>query len=155
MMKNIFLIDYSIYKTWLKRHRLFLPDKDVYRRACERPVLANLVLEETSVRLLDVLWQVGVEHERRYLRVGQLRAILNLDILTLYRWWRICLYKRQHNLVELGGSYLCLAVEINLLGCFEHLEYALLCECRRKDIGKSVNGAMRLRMAVTKVSITF
>ena len=31
---------------------------------------------------------------------------------------------------------MCLTVLINLLGCFEHLEYALLCQCRGEDNGE-------------------
>ena len=92
----------------------------------QRPVLANLVLEESAIRLLDILRQVGVEHKRRNLRVGQLRAILNLDILTLGRRWRRLLDDGQHHLVELRCAHMCLTVHIHLLGCFEHLVDAVL-----------------------------
>ena len=91
-----------------------------------RPVLAYLVLEEAAVRLLDILRQVGVEHERGYLSVGQLRAVFYLYVLALYRWRRISLDERQHHLVELCRAHLRLAVEIDVLSHLKHLEYALL-----------------------------
>ena len=47
------------------------------------PILAYLILQEAAVVLLYILWQVGIEHKRGYLRVGQLRAILNFDVLAL------------------------------------------------------------------------
>lgn len=62
---------------------LLLPYKHVYRAAVHGPVFADLVLKETAIRLLDILRQVGVKHERRNLRVRQLRAILDLDVLAL------------------------------------------------------------------------
>ena len=62
---------------------LFLSYKYVYRTAVHRPVVAYLVFKEAAIRLLDVLRQVGVEHEGWYLRVRQLRAILYLDVLAL------------------------------------------------------------------------
>lgn len=62
---------------------LFLTYEYVDWTSVHRPVVANLVLQETAIRLLDVLWQVGVEHERRNLRVGQLCAVLDLDVLAL------------------------------------------------------------------------
>ena len=60
-----------------------LPYEDVDGAAMHAPVLADLVFKKATVILFHVLWKVGIEHERGYLRVGQLRAILNLDILTL------------------------------------------------------------------------
>ena len=47
------------------------------------PIVAYLIFQKAAIVFLYVLWQVGIEHERGNLRVGQLRAILNLDILTL------------------------------------------------------------------------
>lgn len=66
----------------------FLADEDVDRGADERPMLSHLVLQEATVGLLDVLRQVGVVDKRGDLRVGQLRAILDLDILALGRGGR-------------------------------------------------------------------
>ena len=60
-----------------------MSDKDIDRRTRKIPVVTNLVLKESLIRLLNILREVGVEHERWYLRVGQLRAVLYLDILTL------------------------------------------------------------------------
>ena len=85
---------------------LLLPYKHVYRAAVHGPVVADLVLKETTIRLLDILRQVGIEHERGNLCVRDLRAILDLDILALGRWWRISLDERQHHLVELGCAHL-------------------------------------------------
>ena len=47
------------------------------------PVIAYLVFQKATIVLFYILRQVGVEHKRGYLRVGQLRAILNLDVLAL------------------------------------------------------------------------
>ena len=103
---------------------LLLPYKHVYRAAVHGPVVADLVLKETAIRLLDILRQVGIEHERGDLCVRDLRAILDLDILALGRWWRISLDERQHHLVELGCAHLRCAVLINLLCELQHLEAA-------------------------------
>ena len=62
---------------------LFLSDKYVNWTAVHVPIFAYLVFQKAAIVLLYVLWQVGVEHKRGYLRVGQLRAILNLDVLAL------------------------------------------------------------------------
>ena len=62
---------------------LLLPYKHVYRAAVHGPVVADLVLKETTIRLLDILRQVGIEHERRYLSIGQLCSILDFDVLAL------------------------------------------------------------------------
>ena len=107
---------------------LLLPYKHVYRAAVHGPVFADLVLKETAIRLLDILRQVGIEHERGDLCVRDLRAILDLDILALGRWWRISLDERQHHLVELGCAHLRCAVLIDLLCELQHLEDALLGE---------------------------
>ena len=101
-----------------------------------RPVLTNLILQEATVRLLDILWQVGIEHERWYLRVGQLRAVFYLYELTLCRWWRCLLYDRQHHLVELVGAHMCRAVLVDIHCRLKHLEDALLRQCGGEDDGE-------------------
>ena len=62
---------------------LFLPDKHVNWAAVHVPIFAYLVFQKAAIVLLYVLRQVGIEHKRGYLRVGQLRAILNFDVLAL------------------------------------------------------------------------
>ena len=62
---------------------LFLPDKHVNWATMHIPVIAYLVFQKAAIVLFYILRQVGVEHKRGYLRVGQLRAILNLDVLAL------------------------------------------------------------------------
>ena len=118
------------------RQALLLAYVDVNGRAREVPLLAHLVLQEAAVRLLDVLRQVGEEHERGYARVGQLRDILYLDVLALGGWWRICLDERQHLLVETGRRDAGHTVVVHLLGRFEHLQDALLGEGRGEDNGE-------------------
>lgn len=61
---------------------------------------------------------------------------------------------RKHYLVELCRTDVHRAVQIDLLGGFEHLEDSLLRKAEQKMIGKSTNGAMRLRMAFSKVFMT-
>ncbi len=60
-------------------------------------MLANLVLEESLVRLLDVLRQVGVEHEGRNLRVAHLSHMYEIVILTFHWGGRIILYQAQRH----------------------------------------------------------
>ena len=62
---------------------LFLAYKHVDGATVHRPVFTNFVFKEAAIGLLDILRQVCVEHKRRYLCVRQLRAIFNLNILTL------------------------------------------------------------------------
>ena len=62
---------------------LFLSDKHVNWTAVHVPIFAYLVFQKATIVLFYILRQVGVEHKRGYLRVGQLRAILNLDVLAL------------------------------------------------------------------------
>lgn len=46
-------------------------------------MLTDLILQESLVWLLHILWKVSIEHERWYLGVWKLCAILDLDVLTL------------------------------------------------------------------------
>ena len=62
---------------------LFLTDEDVDGGTAKIPLLTDLVLQETLVRILYVLGQIGKEYECRYLRSLKLGAVLDLDILTL------------------------------------------------------------------------
>ena len=62
---------------------LFLSDKDVDRCTTQIPAFADLVLQETFVRLLHILRKVRKEYKRRNLRIRQLSHIFDLDILTL------------------------------------------------------------------------
>ena len=83
---------------------LFLSDKNSYRATVQGPVLADLVFQEPSVRFFDILWQIGIEHERGDLRIRQLGTVFDLDIFSFDRlWWR-CLDNRQHHLVQLGRA---------------------------------------------------
>ena len=112
--------------------------------ARQRPVLAYLVLQEPAIVLLDILGQIGIKHKRRNLRVGQLRAIFYLDVLSLDGWRWCFLDDGQHHLVELGGSDAQLTVEVHLLSRFQHLEDALLGEGRSEDDGEVCEGGHAL-----------
>ena len=59
--------------------KLFLPYKHIDGRAGQRPVLTQLILQETLIRLLHILRKVGIEHEGGNLRVRHLTDILDLD----------------------------------------------------------------------------
>ena len=73
---------------------LFLPDIHIDRRSPEVPVLTYLILQETLVWFLHILWQIRVEHEGGHTCVRYLHHVLNLDVLTLQGWrWR-CLDDR-------------------------------------------------------------
>ena len=121
-----------------RRLTLLLTDKYIDRTTMKRPILTYLVLQESAIVLLHILRQVGIEHKRRNRCIGQLSAILDLDVLAFHTLWRVSLDDRQHNLVQLGSTYVSLSVNADA-----------------KIIGKSTNGAMRLRIAVSNVVITF
>ena len=105
------------------------------------PIFAYLVFQKAAIVLLYVLWQVGVEHKRGYLRVGQLRAILNFDVLAFGGWRRISLDKGEHHFIKFRRSHACLAVKIHLFGRFKHLEDALLGKCRGENDGEIHKGS--------------
>ena len=67
------------------------------------------------------------------MRVGQLRTILDLNVLPLDRRRRIGLYQWQHHLVQLVRAHARRAVQINLLSRFQHTEDALFREGRGKN----------------------
>ena len=99
----------------------------------QRPVLANLVLQESTIILLHILWQVGIEHKRRNRSVRQLCTIFDFDVLTLNTLRRKSLNDRKHHLIQFGGSNVNLTVLINLLSSFQNSENTLLSQGRSKD----------------------
>ena len=68
-----------------ERKKSLLADENVDRAAGEVPALANLVFEETLVRVAYVLREIGVKHESRDLRVTNLGAILDFDVFSFDR----------------------------------------------------------------------
>lgn len=70
------------FSTNIRNTQLLLTNKNINRSTRQFPTLAHFVFEETLVRFLHVLRQVGKEHERRNLRIGQLSNVFYLDILT-------------------------------------------------------------------------
>ena len=80
--------------------KLFLSEEYLYWTSEEVEVRTQLVFKESSVRLADILRKVAEECERR--RAGrELCDVLDLDVLALPCWWRIVLYLRKHDFVEL------------------------------------------------------
>ena len=104
---------------------LLLTDKYIDRTTMKRPILTYLVLQESAIVLLHILRQVGIEHKRRNRCIGQLSAILDLDVLAFHTLWRVSLDDRQHHLVQLGSTDVSLSVLINLLSSFQHLKNTL------------------------------
>ena len=82
-----------------------MSDKDVDGRTREVPAFANLVFKEATVGFLYILRQVGIEHEGWNLRVGQLGAVLDLDVFALDGRGRIGFDEREHLFVQLGGRH--------------------------------------------------
>ena len=79
---------------------LFLSEEDLHRTSEEVEVCAELVLQESLVRIADILRQVAEEREGR--RSGrELCDVLDLDVLSLPCWRRIVLDFRKHHLVDL------------------------------------------------------
>lgn len=119
--------------------RLLLAHIKIYRSAGEVPLLANLVFQIASVRLLHPLRQVAEEHKRRDALVFKHCDILYLHIFALACRWRICAYHLLHIVVELRCGHDALAVVVDLHSRFQHLVYALLCErgCEDdREVGK-------------------
>ena len=70
------------------------------RTSEEVELRAELVLQESSVRLADVLRKITEECERR--RTGrELSDVLDLDLLSLPCWWRVVLDLRKNLFVDL------------------------------------------------------
>ena len=79
---------------------LFLSEEDLHRTSEEVEVCAELVLQESLVRIADILRQVTEERKcRRSCR--KLCDVFDLDVLTLPCWWRIVLDLRKHYLIDL------------------------------------------------------
>ena len=101
----------------LFNYKLFFPHEDVNRSTREVPLLADLILQIAAVWLLNPLWEIAEESERRdvwcgnnnfwILLVGgssgrlKLGHIFDLDELTLVVWWWISTDNLLHILVEL------------------------------------------------------
>ena len=72
----------------------------MYRTSEEIEVRAELVFQETAVWLAVILRKVAEESERR--RSGrELGHILDLDVFSFPCRWRVILYLRKHDFVEL------------------------------------------------------
>ena len=118
-----------------RRLMLLLTDKYIDRTTMKRPILTYLVLQESAIVLLHILRQVGIEHKRRNRCIGQLSAILDLDVLAFHTLWRVSLDDRQHHLVQLGSTDVSLSVLINLLGSFQHLKNTLFGNLQMEPCG--------------------
>ena len=113
-------------------YRLFLSDVNLNRAAGKVEMLPQLVLEETFVRVLDVLRQVAEEGERR--ETGrELRHILDLDVFTLPCRRRAVLYFRKHRLVQHGGRNLSGIVPVHACHFVKHIENPLLVDYGGED----------------------
>ena len=88
-------------------------------------MLADLILEESLVRLLDPLGEVRKESEARY-SGGELHDVLDLDVLTLDGGRRSSFDDRKHDLVELVGRHTSAATLVDLLNFLKYLEDTLL-----------------------------
>lgn len=130
---------------------LLLSDEDVDGCAGEVPSFADLVFEEAFVGFLDVLGQVGEEHERWDAGVGQLHAVLDFDVLALDAGGRRCLDDGEHLLVETGGGDTGGAMQIDLLCLLKHLEDALPGEGGGKDDGEVGEGGEALTDGLLEV----
>ena len=117
-------------------YRLFLTEIKVDWRAFQVPTLANLVFEVAFVWVLDPLWQIAEEHERRNARLFEHGHIFYLHHLALSGWWWICADDFLHGVVELRCGNDALAVLIHLDCLFQHLVDALLGERRAEDDGE-------------------
>ena len=94
--------------------------------ACEVPAFTYLVFKEALVRLLDILRKVGVKDEGGNLCIGDLRALLYLDIFTLDGGWGIRFNERKHLLVELRCADMVLTCLADFIGHLQHFEDTLL-----------------------------
>ena len=106
-------------------------------------MLADLILEEALVRLLDPLGEVRKESEARY-GGGELHDVLDLDVLALRGRRRCGLDDGEHDLVELRGGDALAATLVDLLDFLEDLEDTLLRQSRDEDDGEVGEGSQTL-----------
>ena len=95
-------------------------------------MFADVVLQEATVGLLDVLRQVDEEGKLRRRR-RELRHVLDADVLALGCGGRVVLDERQQHLVELRGGDAALARLMYPDGRLQHVEDALLVDDRGED----------------------
>ena len=95
-------------------------------------MVADVVLQETTIGLLDVLRQVDEKGELRRRR-RKLRHVLDLDIFAFGCGRRIVLDERQQEVVQLGGGDAAFARLVDADGRLQHLEDPLLVDDRGED----------------------
>ena len=105
----------------------------MHGRTLEVPPLAQLILEEPPIRLFDILRQVREEHEGRDLRIRQLRAVLDLDVLAFPCGWGIVLDQRKELVVQLGRRDLLVFVLVHMNSRLYDLEDTLFGDRTRED----------------------
>ena len=81
---------------------LFLSEKDLDRNAGEVKMLPHLILDESAIRVLDVLRKIAVKSKGRCV-CGQLLHVLDLYVLPLSRRRWSILDDWEHRLVQLVG----------------------------------------------------
>ena len=113
-------------------------------------MLAYLVFEIAAIGLLYPLRQVAEEDKCRHGCFLEHGDILDFHIFAFVGWWRIGCDVFLKNSVEFVGGDDALAVVIDLYGCLEHLEYALLCEGRPEDDGEVYKWSEALANSVLK-----
>ena len=74
---------------------LFLPEENVDRCTSEIPVLSYPVFNEPFIRFFNPLGKIAKEGKRGYLRIRQLRDILNFNVFPLICRWGRSLNQRQ------------------------------------------------------------
>ncbi len=119
---------------------LFLAHEHLHRAACQVEVLAEFVLQEALVWILDVLRQVAEERECRE-SGRKLGHILDFHQLALpHRRW-IILDFRKHCIHELGSAYLARVIVPYVCDLIQHIQDSLLlqhgCEDDRHVIERS------------------
>ena len=112
-------------RTW--EWNLFRTHEHLNRAARKIEMLSQLVLEETFVRILDVLWQVAEECKCRELR-RELCHLLDFHELAFPHRWRIILDFRKHRLHELGCGDPSGVVLPYMLYLIQNIEDSLLLE---------------------------
>ena len=63
--------------------RLFGANENLHRSTLEIPPTTQFVFQESSIWLLDILRQIGIEYKCGNMCIRNLGAILYLDVLTL------------------------------------------------------------------------
>lgn len=140
------------YVFFIQFYLSLFPSKIYFdRNALEVPMFADLVFEETLVRIYNILREITEECKGR-VSYRQLGDVFDTDYLVLVHWWWRVLNDRQQHIVQLGSGNLAGTIVIYLNGGFQYLIYTLFFQHGGEDDGHVVEGS---DAALDKIFVLF